>query len=719
MCKLMNYDQKKYIKPFDGLRVIALLSVFFYHLIPNIVPSGYLGVVIFFVLAGFLSMLPYQNAILDDSSIDNEIPSNTNQKFKDSLYKIFIKILKLYPSLIITIIIVTIIMCFFFKTFLPSYFMEAITSFLSINNFYQIFKHESYFEAMNSMKPLTHIWALSLEFQFYIIFYIIVATFYNRKNHQKFFIGFIITCVLSYILSFVLILSDAELTRVYYGLDTRLSAFLIGVIACVISNKFRYIIKRYLKLFRLLEFILLVLIILPMFFTFNTNFSTILILNVYSLVFSLLIIIFYNEHLIYSLKSRDAIRRNKKLILRMLIYNILSYDKLSLVVKRSYIIYLIHYPTIIFANRFTAHIEMPLIVYVLLLITMTIVIVEAIYRFLLFVNSFIASKKTAIIIYSSMIVLLAATLTFAKIITPVVKEINYDEMVYDDSIINDLSDTSTSANEESSVGANDSLESSQLSNLSESNNSRIEVTEQSDHAFIETSTTSPNNLVDPSMTSPSNIEETTALIENPTKVTPPPGVSEKIMNSCLRRIQKVNKEIGDTAILDEATFFKTYGFKLTVIGDSLTSSAKGSMTLYFPNSFVNSKGNREISDALDVFNEMKANGEIGDAIVFGLGTNSTHAIDVDSLEAIYNEVTKLGKPMIILSIVLPYRAQETERNTDLQNFVDTHTNCYLADWHSSAKTHKECFMEDNIHPTGIGNDLYCQVIYKAYIKSLN
>ncbi len=74
--------------------------------------------------------------------------------------------------------------------------------------------------------------------------------------------------------------------------------------------------------------------------------------------------------------------------------------------------------------------------------------------------------------------------------------------------------------------------------------------------------------------------------------------------------------------------------------------------------------------------------------------------------------------MILLSIVLPYKAQEAERNEAITNFVNTHANCYLADWHTSAKTHKECFREDNIHPTGIGNDLYAQVIYKAYVESM-
>ncbi|MCC3236806.1 acetyltransferase, partial [Pediococcus acidilactici] len=49
-----NTGARRYITGFDGLRVLALLGVIFYHLMPYKVPGGYLGVPIFFAVSGYL-----------------------------------------------------------------------------------------------------------------------------------------------------------------------------------------------------------------------------------------------------------------------------------------------------------------------------------------------------------------------------------------------------------------------------------------------------------------------------------------------------------------------------------------------------------------------------------------------------------------------------------------------------------------------------------------
>ena len=41
----------------DGLRTLALLGVLIYHAFPRVLPGGYFGVVLFFVISGFLTAL--------------------------------------------------------------------------------------------------------------------------------------------------------------------------------------------------------------------------------------------------------------------------------------------------------------------------------------------------------------------------------------------------------------------------------------------------------------------------------------------------------------------------------------------------------------------------------------------------------------------------------------------------------------------------------------
>lgn len=140
----------------DGLRAIAVLSVILFHLSKNAFPKGYLGVDIFFVISGFL--------------IARIVTSELNEgtfSFVE-FYKRRIK--RILPVLAAVLITSTV---FAVAILLPSdligYSKSLISSIFFFSNIY-FWRDTNYFSPNAETKPLLHIWSLSLEEQFYIIF---------------------------------------------------------------------------------------------------------------------------------------------------------------------------------------------------------------------------------------------------------------------------------------------------------------------------------------------------------------------------------------------------------------------------------------------------------------------------------------------------------------------------------------------------------------------
>ena len=75
----------------DGLRAISIILVIIYHAYPNVLPSGFIGVDIFFVISGYLI-----------SSIIFKSLKQENFSFIDFYQK---RVLRIFPALIIVLCI--------------------------------------------------------------------------------------------------------------------------------------------------------------------------------------------------------------------------------------------------------------------------------------------------------------------------------------------------------------------------------------------------------------------------------------------------------------------------------------------------------------------------------------------------------------------------------------------------------------------------------------
>ncbi len=158
----------KYRKDIDGLRAIAVLSVVLFHAFPSMMPGGFTGVDVFFVISGYLI----------SGILFNEFESNT------FTYAGFYtrRIKRIIPALILVLISV---LAMGWYTLLAQEFeslgKHAFASVLFFQNFNLI--HESgYFDNASELKPLLHLWSLAVEEQFYIFWPPLIAWLLRKKK---------------------------------------------------------------------------------------------------------------------------------------------------------------------------------------------------------------------------------------------------------------------------------------------------------------------------------------------------------------------------------------------------------------------------------------------------------------------------------------------------------------------------------------------------------
>ena len=117
---------RKYIPHIDGLRTVAVLSVFLFHLdIPGII-GGYLGVDVFFVISGYLI-----TKILKEGTAEGDFSFS-------SFYARRVR--RLFPALIVMTVLCLLVGVVQLS---PTRLMELSTSgiwaLLSVSNFYFFF----------------------------------------------------------------------------------------------------------------------------------------------------------------------------------------------------------------------------------------------------------------------------------------------------------------------------------------------------------------------------------------------------------------------------------------------------------------------------------------------------------------------------------------------------------------------------------------------------
>ena len=197
----------------NGLRAYAVILVVLFHFGIIGFAAGFIGVDIFFVISGFLM---------------TSIVIKSLDKGNFSLLKFYLaRGIRIVPALFVVSTIVLILGWFLV---LPTDYKALAKHTLSSINFFSnivYWRESSYFDTDSHNKALLHTWSLSVEWQFYLVFPIIVALLYKIKKSRNFLLTFfILGTIISLILS--IIITAKNPSAGFFLLPTRAWEMLAG-----------------------------------------------------------------------------------------------------------------------------------------------------------------------------------------------------------------------------------------------------------------------------------------------------------------------------------------------------------------------------------------------------------------------------------------------------------------------------------------------------------
>jgi peptidoglycan/LPS O-acetylase OafA/YrhL len=220
----------RHLPALDGLRGLALLGVLFFHA-NGLLPGGYLGVDLFFVLSGFL----ITSLLLSEHARNGRI----------ALSAFWVRrARRLFPALLSLMPAVAIYSLFYAKSEeLAQIRGDALATLAYVANWRTILSHKSYWDLFTTPSPLEHTWSLSIEEQFYLLWPLIVVAVLGRKGtaptsrfrNSRALLILSIALAAASAGTMIALFDPENISRVYLGTDTRATAILLGaILACVL-----------------------------------------------------------------------------------------------------------------------------------------------------------------------------------------------------------------------------------------------------------------------------------------------------------------------------------------------------------------------------------------------------------------------------------------------------------------------------------------------------
>lgn len=650
--------RRRYITGFDGLRTIGVLGVILYHLRPELFKGGYLGVPIFMVVSGYL---------ITDGLV-MEITRTGRFNFKNFWLK---RIRRLYPALLVVLFGTAAYITLFARGLLHNLHAIIATNLVYLYNWWQIANGQSYFARFaDGESPFTHLWTLSIEGQFYLVFPLLVLLLFGifRLSKGKMAGITLVLAGASAIWMGVLYKITAggahfDPSRLYYGTDTRVFAILLGAALAFIwpsAHLARHITdaaRRMLDVVGLLALVgMLAMVVLvqdqdPFLYEGGM------------FIFSVLVTI------LVAVVAHPAAHLNRWL----------SNPVFSWVGSRSYGLYLYQFPVMIFFEQKFTHVADHPWAYPIAEVLIIVLLTELSFRFVeqpaahwMFKRQLSGGQPAQLrservplaqrmttwwghLKPSQIAVTVVLTVTFAVGMTGVVQAPH--AKVQQTSLQKHLAQSA-----------------------------KAKAAEKKRYAAYKSSL-SAQKAKDKSSGSGSSSSSS----------------------------QKVGKNDFAQYGLTDDEFAYAANVGLTGVGDSVMADGKPLLEQIFPQSFIDAAVSRQAADGIGIVKKYAQDGTLANNVLVGLGTNGP--VTSDQIDDLMHTVGK-KRQVFWINTHVPTRQWQNQVNATLADSAKKYSNLTIIDWNGYSNGHADWFYDDNVHPNPDGNPRYAAFIAKTIVDKL-